>query len=108
MRFRKDENKEIFIDAIEILRTCSIQCFKSKYKRGCIESLNMIIKSCLMIPDMFLLKSTLKLMGFLYIFFNKMKYAVSCFEKLRDVADEDEDEDFMHVMFAYKQLGLCF
>lgn len=39
-------------------------------------------------------------MGFLYIFFNKMKYAVSCFEKLRDASDEDED--FTHVMFAYK------
>lgn len=49
----------------------------------------MIIKSCLVIPDLFLLKSTLKMLGYLYIFFNKMKYAVSCFEKLRDVADED-------------------
>lgn len=35
-----------------------------------------------------------------------MKYAVATLERLRDVALEDKDLNT--VMFAYKQLGLCF
>jgi hypothetical protein len=53
-----------------------------------------------MVPDMNILKSTLKLMGFLYLFFTKVKYAISCFEKMRDVSLEDED--IPSLMFAYK------
>ena len=60
----------------------------------------MIIRACLIIPDMFILKSALKLLGHLYIFFNKMRFAVSTFERLRDVADEDQDVQY--VMCAYK------
>jgi hypothetical protein len=66
----------------------------------------MIVKACLLVPDLFLLKSTFKLLGFLYIFFNKLKYAVLSFERLRDIADEDED--YVTVMFSFKQLGLVF
>eukprot|EP00347_Sterkiella_histriomuscorum_P011790 403371089 len=102
----QDENKEIFIESIEIFRQAALKSFKNKYKKGSVDAINMIIRACLIIPDVFLLKSSLKLLGFLYIFLNKMKFAVSCFEKLRDVADEDQD--FISVMFAYKQLGLCF
>jgi hypothetical protein len=77
------------LESIDTLRNCAITCFKLKYKRGCVESLNLIVKSCLLVPDIFLLKSVFKLMGFLFIFFNKMKFAVSCFERLRDISDED-------------------
>lgn len=98
--YKRDENKAIFMDAIEMLRSTSVKCFKNKYKKGCIDCLNLTIRSTLAIPDLPLLKHTLKLLGFLYIFFNKIKYAVATFERLRDVAEEDGD--FGGVMFAYK------
>lgn len=97
---KKDENKEEYIESIDIFRQSAVKSFKNKYKKGCVDALNMIIRACLIIPDVYLLKSALKMLGFLYIFFNKMKFAVSCFEKLRDVADEDQD--FQYVMFSYK------
>ncbi|CDW91079.1 histidine acid phosphatase family protein [Stylonychia lemnae] len=103
---KKDEQKEEYLEAIEIFRQAAVKSFKNKYKKGSVDALNMVIRASLIIPDVYLLKSSLKMLGFLYIFFNKMKFAVSCFEKLRDVADEDQD--FTYVMFAYKQLGLCF
>ena len=103
---RKDDQKELFMESFEMLRSCAVKCFKGKYKKGCIDSLNLIIRASLIIPDVLLLKSSLKLLGFLYIFFNKIKFSIACFERLRDVADEDRD--FLSVMFAYKQLGLCF
>ena len=86
---KKDEMKEEYLEAIEIFRQASVKSFKNKYKKGSVDAMNMIIRACLIIPDVFLLKSALKMLGYLYIFFNKMKFAVSCFEKLRDVADED-------------------
>jgi len=86
---KKDEMKEEYLEAIEIFRQAAVKSFKNKYKKGSVDALNMIIRACLIIPDVFLLKSALKMLGFLYIFFKKMKFAVSCFEKLRDVADED-------------------
>lgn len=49
----------------------------------------MIIRCSLSIPDVNLLKSSLRLLGFIYLFFNKFKFAVDTFERLRDVADED-------------------
>ena len=98
--YKRDENKAIFMDAVEMLRSTSVKCFKNKFKKGCVDCVNLTIRASLAIPDLPLLKSALKLLGFLYIFFNKIKYAVSTFEKLRDVADEDVD--FSNVMFAYK------
>lgn len=100
MRYVKDENKVLYLDALEKVRHCAIDCFKGKFKRGSVDCLNFIAKTCLLIPDVFILKSTFKLLGFLYIFFNKMKFAITSFERLRDVADEDED--FLSIMFAYR------
>lgn len=74
---------------IDLLRDLSYKCFKAKYKRGCVECLNTIVRSCLLVPDIFLLKSTFKLMGYVYLYFNKLNFAIQCFERLRDTADED-------------------
>ncbi len=78
----------------------ALRCFKAKYKKGVVEALNMIVRASLLVPEVNMLKASLKLLGFLYLFFNKIKYAVISFERLRDVADEDRD--FITVMFAYK------
>mmetsp|Transcript_18572 Transcript_18572/g.17649 ORF Transcript_18572/g.17649 Transcript_18572/m.17649 type:complete len:90 (+) Transcript_18572:119-388(+) len=59
-----------------------------------------------MIPDVFILKGVFKLLGFLYLFFNKMRYSILSFERLRDISEEDED--YITLMFAYKHLGFIF
>jgi hypothetical protein len=46
------------------------------------------------------LKGALKLLAFLYIYFNKLYLAVATLENLRDVAKDDHD--YTMVMFAYK------
>jgi hypothetical protein len=71
-----------------------------------VECLNFIIRACLSIPEIRLLKQALKILAYTYMYFQEIPFAVSTLERLRDVAVEDLDQAC--VIGAYKQMGLCF
>ena len=68
--------------------------------------MNFIIRTCISLPQINILKISIKLLAFAYIYFDRNSQAVNTLERLRDVALEDQD--YPLVMFAWKQMGSCF
>lgn len=117
--YRRDSLKEQMLKDLESLARLGLVCLKINtgeqqrynteklcFKRGVIESLNFIIRACVSIPEVAILKQALKLLAYVYMYFKKQNMAVSTLERLRDVSMEDLD--YPTVMYALKQMGSCF
>lgn len=112
LSFTKNQGKVLFLSEMEQLTRWALSCLRLNtgdtrynaervsYKRGCIDCVNFIVRACVNVPDVNLLKCALKTLSFTYIYFGETGFAVQTLERLRDVAMEDQD--LGSVIFAYK------
>jgi len=100
VKYYREPLKADFLKLVSALRETAILCFKNKHKRGLTQSLNFIIRAALLVPNSSIVKSTFKILGSMYVFFGRFKDAILCYDRLRDVADEDGD--YENVMFGYQ------
>lgn len=101
-----DENKVAFIEAMELLVQASMMCFLSAYERGTIECLNMVIRSCSNVQDMYILKPVYRLLSQCYIQFREWDQGIQCLERFRDIT-EDQNE-FTTMIEIYQMMAYCY
>lgn len=87
----------------QMIKYMLMPCLKNtphRYPRGAIDTANFLVRACIAVPEVELLKVSLKILACLYACFGDIKYCVGAWERLRDVAKEDMDWE--NVMLGFK------
>jgi hypothetical protein len=83
--------KMSFLNTLDMLREAANICFSAGFERGVIETLNMMIRACVNVSDLHLIKGVYKLQAACYAHFRQEEMAFQALEKLKDLSEDASD-----------------
>lgn len=100
---RIDEPKRVYSTCVSEMLSIAHDAHRMGNRLLLAETLLEIVRLSLRVPDLVTLKKSLFLLGNVFSLHREIQQSITCFMKLRDVAEEEEDS--VCTMNAYKSLG---
>ena len=70
------KEKMIFLKALNLMNDTALLCMKSGYERGTIETINMMIRMCMNVQELCLIRSIYRLLIGSLMLFKQYQFAV--------------------------------